>query len=105
MKHLVDFCLVGEATAKDDTGQTIKTNEPTSTNLVGELKSVYQNEFYKAEQAGIRPQGVIEMSSFDYCGQSRLSIGSADYVIYRTYNVGTDRIELYFGDRVGGNDG
>ena len=105
MKHIIAFSLVCETTSKDDTGQTVKTDSPTYPQFVGELKGVYQNEFYKAEQSGIRPQGVIVMSSFDYHGQDRLMIGSDTFVIYRTYDVGTDKIELYFGDRIGENNG
>jgi len=99
MKHIIDFSLIAETLTQDKTGQTIST--PTTSNHLGELKSVYQSEFYKASQAGIRPQGVIEMSSFDYSGQAKLQIGSDEFTIYRTYAVGTDRIELYYGERVG----
>lgn len=100
MKKIVDFDLVTETTTKDVTGQSVP-GEPQTTTCIGSLDSVYQNEFYKAEQAGIRPQGVIEMSSFDYGGQAKLKLGSMEYTIYRTRGKGTDRIELYFGERVG----
>lgn len=105
MKRLMQFSLVGKTAIKDSTGQAIPNSSPDTTELIGELKSVYQNEFYKAEQAGIRPQGVFVISSFDYNGQDSLIIGSKSYAIYRTFEVGTDKIELYFGDRVGGNNG
>ena len=105
MKRIMPFLLVNETATKDNTGQTIPNECPDTTELIGELKSVYQNEFYKAEQAGIRPQGVFVISSFDYNGQDSLIIGSKSYAIYRTFEVGTDKIELYFGDRVGGSNG
>ena len=99
MKKIIDFKLVNESFTKDTTGQSKAT--PTTTSCIGSLKSVYQDEFYKAEQAGIRPKGIIEMSSFDYGGQSKLKIGKAEFLIYRTFEVGTDLIDLYYGERVG----
>lgn len=99
MKKIIDFSLVTETLTKDTTGQSIA--KTTTTDCIGTLKSVYQDEFYKAEQAGIRPKGVIEMSSFDYGGQTKLKIGSQTFTIYRTYEVGTDLIDLYYGERAG----
>ncbi len=99
MFKIIDFSLLTETKTKDATGQTSSVDVPVS--RIGKQKSIYQNEFYKADQAGIRPQGVIEMSSFDYDGQAFLMIGIQKYTIYRTYMVGTDRIELYYGERVG----
>ena len=99
MNKIIDFSLLTETGTQDATGQTKMTS--VKTDCIGTLKSVYQNEFYKASQAGIRPQGIIEMSAFDYGGQSKLMIGSKEFTIYRTYEVGTDRIELYYGERVG----
>jgi len=99
MNKIVDFSLVAETLTKDTTGQSKATQKTTA--CIGKMMSVYQNEFYKAEQAGIRPQGVIEVSSFDYSGEAKLTIGTKTYTIYRTHEVGTDRIELYYGERVG----
>lgn len=99
MNKIVDFSLVSETLTKDTTGQSKAT--PKITACIGEMKSVYQNEFYKAEQAGIRPQGILVVSAFDYDGQAKLKIGTKTFTIYRTFEVGTDRIELYYGERVG----
>lgn len=101
MNQIVDFSLLSETISKDEMGQTIRT--PKERELIGTQKSVYQNEYYKAEQAGLRPQGIIEVSSFDYEGESKLKLGSDTFTIYRTFKVGTDRIELYYGERVGNN--
>lgn len=101
MNHIIDFALISETVTKDATGQAKKS--PVEKTRIGELKSASQNEFYKADQAGIRPQGVIVMSSFDYGGEAFLKIGDNKFTIYRTFNVGTDRIELYYGERVGNN--
>lgn len=101
MKSIIEFDLVSMTGTKDKTGQTKTT--PTTTSHIGEIKSITQNEYYKAEQAGIRPQGIIIMSRFDYSGETQLKIGNDTFTIYRTYQPGTDRIELYYGERVGNN--
>lgn len=102
MRKIVTFNLISMVNSTDKTGQTKATPTP-SADLIGQVKSVSQNEFYKADQAGLRPQGVIEMSAFDYSNQTELKIGDDTFVIYRTYMPGTDRIELYYGERIGKN--
>lgn len=102
MNHIIDFYLVQETKAKDSLGQT--TTQKTFVLRTGIQKSVYQKEFFQAESAGLRPQGVIEMSSFDYSNERFVKIGTQEYSIYRTYLRGTDRIELYYGERVGNNE-
>lgn len=101
MNKVILFDLVKEVAQKDSTGQTKKVK--TYQSALGTQKSVYQNEFFKADQSGIRPQGVIIMNVFDYSNEQMLRIDSSEYLIYRTFEVGTDRIELYYGERVGNN--
>ena len=101
MYKIVDFYLLTETKTKDRAGQLIPVE--TQTLCIGKEKSVYQNEYYKAEQNGLRPQGVIEMSAFDYSGQKFLLLNGNKFSIYRTYEIGTDRIELFYGERVGNN--
>ena len=99
----ISFSLISETKTKDSTGQMIPSGTPTTASCVGLLKSVSQNEFFKASQAGFQPEGVIEMNVADYSGQTLLKIDGSDnkYVIYRTYENESDFIELYFGKRVG----
>lgn len=101
MNRVILFDLISEVAQKDSTGQTKKIKFYQS--ALGTQKSVYQNEFYKADQAGIRPQGVIVMNVFDYSGEVLLKIGNQEFSIYRTFEVGTDKIELYYGEKVGNN--
>lgn len=99
MYKVIDFYLLTETKTKDSTGQVISTK--TQKLCIGKQKSVFQNEFFKAEQVGLRPQGTIEMSAFDYSNEALLLINSKEYSIYRVYELGTDRVELYYGERVG----
>ena len=99
MDHDISFKLVNESTTKDSTGQMVATK--TETECLGFEHSVYQNEFFSAEQAGIRSEGVILMNRVEYGGQKLLSINGQEFSIYRTYEADADWIELYYGRRVG----
>lgn len=99
MNKIIDFKLISETSTIDSTGQSITT--PKERTVIGEQLSVYQEEFFKAEQGGIRSRGMVKMSAFDYEGEKFLKIGNEKYTIYRTFERGTDRIELYYGERVG----
>ena len=99
MNHIITAKLVKEVTSKDITGQTVMTKS--YSDIIGKQSSVYEREFYKAEQAGLRAEGVIETSAFDYDGERLILIDKREFSIYRTFLKGTDRIELYYGERVG----
>lgn len=99
MNKIISFDLVTETLSKDTTGQTTK--KKTYQPAIGKQYSVYQKEFYQASQNGLRPEGTIEMSVFDYGGQKAVRIDNCEFAIYRTYAKGTDRIELFYGERVG----
>lgn len=104
MARDVYFYLLGEQSTKDSTGQTVVTK--TEVGVIGIDNSVYQNEFFQADQAGLRPQGSIKMNSADYHGERYLGFkddqgNRTDYSIYRTYEPDNDWIELYYGSRVG----
>lgn len=99
MKNLSVARLIVETKHKDATGQTIPSISEKE--VLGCLSSVYQKEFYQAEQSGIRSEFVFETSAFDYNGEEKIKIGENVYSIYRTFKKGTDKIELYCGERVG----
>lgn len=101
MNNVILFDLVQEVNQKDSMGQTktIKTYQC----ALGKQKSVYQSEFFKAEQSGLRPQGIIVMNRFDYNDEKIIRINNQEFPIYRTFEVGTDKIELYYSERVGTN--
>lgn len=104
MARDVSFFLLGETRTKDQTGQTVTTK--TEIEAIGIQSSTYQNEFFQADQAGLRPQGSIKMNSADYHGEKLLGFKDANqnmtvYSIYRTFEPDNDWIELYYGSRVG----
>ena len=99
----ISFKLINESYSKDSTGQWIPSGKPTEVSCIGLQKSATQNEFFQADQSGIRAEGVIEMNVADYSGESKLTINDVPYTIYRTYEPKDkpDTIELYYGERVG----
>ena len=99
MDHDISFKLITETSEKDSTGQMIVTKKETE--CLGFQHSVYQNEFFSADQSGIRSEGVIKMNQIEYNGEKLLSINGQEFSIYRTYEPDADWIELYYGRRVG----
>lgn len=99
----ISFNLINESYSKDSTGQWVPSGKPTEVSCIGLQKSVSQNEFFQADQSGIRAEGVIEMNSVEYSGEKKLSINGVLYTIYRTYEPKDkpDIIELHYGERVG----
>lgn len=101
MARDISFSLLSQTKEKDSTGQMKAKGEPVVKRCIGTQKSVSQNEFFKASQAGFRPEGVIEMNAADYAGETVIQMGSNKFTIYRTYFPESDFIELYYGERVG----
>lgn len=99
MNPIVKFQLISETTSKDSTAQTISTQ--TSSDCIGKLRSIYEREFFQAAEAGIRPECVIETSAFNYHGERFVKVNDDLLTVYRTFKKGTDKIELYIGERVG----
>ena len=103
MNPIVDFQFISESKTKDSTGQVVSVKS--YENCLGMKRSIYEREFHQASQSGIRPEFVIETSAFNYGGQALIQYNGNEYSIYRTFQKGTDRIELYCSERVGNNDG
>lgn len=99
MNPIVKFKLVSETTSKDSTAQTVSTS--TESDCIGKLRSIYEREFFQAAEAGIRPECVIETSAFNYHGERFVKVNKDLLTVYRTFKKGTDKIELYIGERVG----
>ena len=99
MNPIVKFKLVSETTSKDSTDQNIST--PPESDCIGKLRSIYESEFFQAAEAGLRPECVIETSAFNYHGERFVKVNDDLLTVYRTYKKGTDKIELYIGERVG----
>ena len=65
------------------------------------VRSVSASEFFEAGKNGFRPEWRFNLFRYDYNGESLINYNSEIYRIYRTYNDGTDSIELYAERRLG----
>lgn len=68
------------------------------------VSSVTASEFFEGGRNGLNPQFRMVMFFGDYQGETILEYNGATYSIYRTYQRGTDELELYV-ERKGGTNG
>lgn len=68
------------------------------------VSSVTASEFFEGGRNGLNPQFRMVMFYGDYQGETILEYNGATYAIYRTYQRGTDELELYV-ERKGGTNG
>ena len=85
--------LLAKSQSTDKIGQLVDDDVPTE--VIAEINSVSQSEFSKAAQIGITSEFQISMWSGEYAGQEYVKIGNDRYHVYRTYDTGDRRIELY----------
>lgn len=68
------------------------------------VSSVTASEFFEGGRNGLNPQFRMVMFFGDYQGETILEYNGATYAIYRSYQRGTDELELYV-ERKGGTNG
>lgn len=76
----------------------------TRKNVYAAVNSASAKEFFEGGKIGIRPDFRMTVFGGDYDGEEVLEYDGKLYSIYRTYQSGTDLIELYVEAR-GGTDG
>ena len=57
-------------------------------------KSITRSEFYQANQAGIRPNLIVDIHSFEYDNQEFAEFGGKEYRILKTYPINLNILEL-----------
>ncbi len=103
MTRINKITLISEQESTDDIGQ-ITTTEST-TELIGEVRSVSRTEFMQGKQDGLSPSFVFRVSEFGYHGQKLLEYDGVRYSIYRTYSADDNYIELYAEAEIGATNG
>ena len=63
-------------------------------------KSVNQSEFFKACEAGLKPQLMILIFAVDYNNENKVKVDDKVYYIYRTYQKTKDKLELYLSTKL-----
>lgn len=92
--------LVREAYKKDNLRQTIRDPEnDVKTEVFCRLKSITRSEFYRAAVAGLRPEFVFVIHSFEYNGEQRVIFEGQEYQVLRAYQdeKNPEEIELICG--------
>jgi len=91
--------LIGYTTVLNDYKQEIHTE--TRKEILGKIDGVKRAEFYRAGEAGLRPEYVLTTALIDYDGELEVELDGKRYGVYRTYKISEDYIELYC-ERKGG---
>ena len=98
MRDVIAY-LIGKTITQNAYKQEVETE--TKTEIMALYESVSQSEFYKAGEAGLKPEFRLTTAIIDYNGEKEVELDGKKYGIYRTYEVDKDYIELYC-ERKGG---
>lgn len=97
-----DVCkFVSVEYVKDEIGVE-RSVESVSEPIFCDISSIYASEFYKAAQAGIRPNFKITTWAENYSGQPIAEVDGKRYALIRTF-LHDDVIELTAEERIGGD--
>ena len=94
--------LITMTRTQDEYGRWIAT--PTATEVMCQVESVSQAEFFEGGRNGLNPEYRFTMFFGDYSGESVVEYKGNTYSVYRTYLRKTDVLELYV-ERKGGTNG
>lgn len=93
--------LINQTYVTDDYGVERATETPK--NVFCDVASITQNEFYAANEAGLKPALRFDIFAYDYSGEELVEFNGVRYTIYRTYQRYNDVLELYTQKEVGVN--
>ena len=95
--------LIKVTNTKDSAGvQRTVYGEPRT--VMCQVDRVTRSEFFDAGRNGLNPEFVFRVFFADYEGERLLEYNGKRYGIYRTFNNGSDEVELY-AERKGGTNG
>jgi hypothetical protein len=95
-----ELTLIGETIEEDEIGNQRPVE--TRTTILCSVKSVGRNDFYSGAAAGLRPEYVFTVHAYEYGGERIVEFEGKRYRAIRTYQTGTEEIELTV-ERVIGN--
>lgn len=78
---------------EDDIGNQIPVG-PVELPLLCKLESVGRAEFYNASSQGMKPEKVFIIHAYEYDGQQLVKFEGKQYRVTRTFQTGTEEIEL-----------
>lgn len=94
--------LIGTTKTQDAYGVWRET--PSAREVMCQVESITQREFYEGGRAGINPEFKFTMFFADYENELIVEYNKNTYAVYRTYRRKDDKIELYV-ERKGGTNG
>lgn len=94
--------LVKEVKTKDNLG--VYHSESVRRDVFCNVSSISANEFFEGGRTGLNPAYRMTVFFGDYEGEEILEYKGNTYSIYRTFQKGTDTLELYV-ERKGGTNG
>ena len=86
MRHNAVIHLVSTQIVEDEIGNQIE--QETERKVYANEMAVNQAEFYNASLAGLKPERIFEIYSFEYAGESKLKHDGVKYRIIRTETRG-----------------
>lgn len=87
--------LIDSIETNDPLTGTLKKADIKSDCILAENMSVSRNEYYQAQQNGIRIDAVYRVWDFEYNHEKYIEVNGVRMAIERTYPIpGTERIEL-----------
>lgn len=96
MEWLDELTLIAETTAENrvnKNGFAVKPEESPRTVFCNK-KSVGYSEYFKSQQTGKLVEAKYEVHKADYGGEDVVEVNGRRYFVLKTYDTGTDTIEL-----------
>lgn len=89
--------------AQSSTLDTIGNIIPADTDRTvwADIRSIGRNEFFQAQQTGLKPEIMAIVKINDYQGEALAVYDGTLYDVYRTYKSGLENIELYLRRKAG----
>lgn len=100
VEWLDELTLIAETTAENrvnKNGFAVKPEESTRTVFCNK-KSVGYSEYFKSQQTGKLVEAKYEVHKADYGGEDVVEVNGRRYFVLKTYDTGTDTIELTLTD-------
>lgn len=85
--------LISYSITKNNIGVEQKTKVEKQVPII-KVEEVYANEFYQANEQGLKPELRIRISALSYDGQTLLQYGDIYYNVVRSSNPNTDEVVL-----------
>jgi len=93
MTKLRSAKLINRTVTYDELNQPTETD--TAREVVVEVRSVTQSEYFAGRQGGLTPDLAFLLSVFDYEGEKVIEYNGQKFEIYRTYEDDDNYVELY----------